>query len=278
MSKSKEHDNPMDQTPKEIESTARKALEAFMVAFNTGDDAKLRTTIQFPFVSIDGEPRVFVSQIPEDFSQGFDMMRKREGWASSSFDYNTLKIFLSSEDKIHLSLTYHRYKENGNRYATGNTFYIVTKKDAHWRIQLRSGVAEDTPVDDREVILAEARDAALGYMKAWNDSDVEETSSHLNYPHLFLVRGNVAEAKGPGDLKPNFNRMQESENWGFSTFDSLKPSIITANKVHLEVVFSRWHPDGMRYRTVPGLWLMTKVDGHWGIQLRSYLPHTFSTR
>ena len=278
MDNSKVHYNPMDQTPKEIESAARQALEAFITAWNKGDDAELRPTMHFPFVSFGGGLNVSVNKIPEDFSQGFDRLREQEGWASRSFDYNTLKIFLSSEEKIHLSLDYHRYGRNGDRYATGNSFYIVTKKDGHWRLQLRSGVAVDTPVDDREAILSGARDAALGYMKAFNAGDPEGTSSYLNYPHLFLVRGDVVESKGPDDSNPNFNQMRESQNWGFSTFDSLEPSVITANKVHLEVVFSRWHPDGTRYQTVPALWVMTKVDGHWGIQFRSLMRPTFNTR
>jgi hypothetical protein len=278
MNKSKEHYNSMDQLPEEAESTARQALEAFMMAWNTGDDAKLRTTMHFPFVSFGGGSLVFVNKTPEDFSQDFDGMREREGWASSSFDYDTLKIFMSSEDKIHLSLDFHRYKGNGDRYASGNVFYVISKKDDHWGIQLRSGGGKDAPDENREEILSEARAAVVGYMKAFNSSDADGTAVYLNYPHLFLVQGNVAEAKSPDDAKPNFDQMQESQNWAFSTFDWLEPSVITANKVHWEVVFSRWHPDGMRYWTVPALWVTTKVDGHWGIQFRSLMQATFSSR
>jgi len=68
----------------EAESAARQALEAFITAWNTGDDAQLRTTMHFPFVTFGGGSRVFVNKAPEDFSAGFDEMRKQEGWASSS--------------------------------------------------------------------------------------------------------------------------------------------------------------------------------------------------
>jgi len=180
MGKSKDHHNPVDRPPKEIESTARKALEAFIAAFNTGDDAKLRTTMQFPFVSFTGGSQVLINTIPEDFSQGFEGLREQEGWDSSSFDYNTLKIFLSSEDKIHLSVDYRRYKENGNRYATGTSLYIVTQKDGSWGLQFRSGIDRKTPVDDPEEIPARAIDTALGYMKAFNAGDPEGTTRYLN--------------------------------------------------------------------------------------------------
>jgi hypothetical protein len=205
-------------------------------------------------------------------------MRKQEGWVSSSFDYDTLRIFMSSEDKVHLSLDFHRYKEDGDRYATGNVFYVISKKDSRWGIQLRSSGGNDAPDEDREDILNGARTAVVGYMEAFNGGNAIGTASYLNYPHLFLVGGNVAEAKSPDDAKPNFDQMRESENWGFSTFDSLESSVVTANKVHWEVVFSRWHPDGTRYWTVPALWVTTKVDGHWGIQFRSLMRATFSNR
>ncbi len=261
----------------EAESAAQHSLEEFMTAWNTGDDTRLRTTMHFPVVTFGGGSHVFVNRAPEDFSAGFDEMRK-QGWASSSFDYNTLKIFMSSVNKVHLSLDYHRYKEDGDRYATGNVFYVIGKKDNRWGIQLRSGVGKDAPAEDREAILAGACAAVVGFMEAFNGSNADGTAGCLNYPHLFLVGGNIAEAESPDDAKPNFDQMRESENWGFSTFDSLEPSVVTANKVHWEVVFSRWHPDGTRYWTVPALWVTTKIDGQWGIQFRSLMPATFTNR
>ncbi len=88
----------------------------------------------------------------------------------------------------------------------------------------------------------------------------------------------VAEDASHRSVRPNFDRMRERENWHVSTFDSLETSIVSANKVHLELVFSRWHPDGTRYWTVPALWVATRVDGHWGIQLRSLMAPTYSDR
>lgn len=255
----------------EVKFTMRQFLERWMVVWNEGDDATLRTLMHFPFVTFGGGSYVIINKAPEDFSAGFDRMREQDGWASSSFDYNTLKIFMSSETKVHLSLDFNRYKEDGERYATANVFYIMSRKDGNWGIQLRTGGGEDADLEDRKKIVAEARTAVVGYMEAFNNSDADGTAGYLNYPHLFLVAGNVAKAKSSDDAKPDFNKMRESENWGFSTFDSLEPSVVTANKVHWEIVFSRWHPDGTRYWTVPALWVTTKVDGHWGIQFRSLM-------
>jgi hypothetical protein len=262
----------------EAEAVARQALEKFMTEWNTGDDAQLRTAMNFPFVTFGGGSRVTIDEKAENFSQGFDRMRETQGWASSSFSYDTLKIFMTSEDKIHLSVDYNRFNADGEKYSTGNVFYVVTKKDGHWGMQLRSGGGAEAPAEDREEILAGAREAVVGYMKAFNAGDAKATSTFLNYPHLFLMRGGVSEAKSADRAMPYFDRMRESEGWHFSTFDSLEPSIVTPNKVHWEIVFTRCHADGTQYWTVPAVWVTTKVDGHWGIQYRSLMQATHDDR
>jgi hypothetical protein len=42
-----------------------------------------------------------------------------------------------------------------------------------------------------------------------------------------------------------------------------------AEKVHAIVVFSRYKTDGTKYVSYPTLWIITKINGHWGIQVRS---------
>ncbi len=44
------------------------------------------------------------------------------------------------------------------------------------------------------------------------------------------------------------------------------------------VTMTRWHPNGTRYMTFPGLWIVTRAGDHWGIQVRSLMPTTFDTR
>ena len=51
---------------------ARAALERFMTEWNSGDDARLRTAMHFPFVNFFGGDRVSVVRDPETFTQGFE--------------------------------------------------------------------------------------------------------------------------------------------------------------------------------------------------------------
>ena len=201
----------------EAEAGARKALEYFMEKWNTGDDEKLRTAMHFPFITFGGGKNVFVKENPEDFSQHFDRMKENDGWASSSFDYDTLKFYMSTEDKVHLSIDYNRFKADGEKYGTGNVFYVVIKKDGRWGMQLRSGGRAEAHAEDRDAIIAEARKAVVGYMKEFNASDANGTVSHLNFPHFFMINGGVmlAENAEGRSAKPNFDRMRDSENWFF---------------------------------------------------------------
>ena len=41
------------------------------------------------------------------------------------------------------------------------------------------------------------------------------------------------------------------------------------DKVHFDVCFSRFKEDGTCYATHEAVWVVTRVEGHWGIQARS---------
>jgi hypothetical protein len=51
--------------------------------------------------------------------------------------------------------------------------------------------------------------------------------------------------------------------------DAVRAIQASADKVHFELEMSRCHADGTVYMTIPGLWIVTEIDGKWGIQVRS---------
>ena len=264
------------------ETAARQALATFITQWNTGDDANLRGAMQFPFVTVPGGGALIVDAQPEDFAAGFDEMRAREGWSRSSFDFDQFEVVKSSPDKVHAEIGFSRYGADGTAYRSSRVFYIVTRQDGRWAIQLRTPAAEpaDLGDDERTEIVAAARQAVLDFFTAFNAGDVDGTLATVNHPHLFMTPGGgfvVAESPGDGP-RPNFERMRADEDWHVSTIDALEASIVTRNKVHFELTFTRWHPDGTRYWTVPALWIVTRAGDHWGIQVRSLMPPTFDAR
>ena len=264
------------------EAAAKQAFEAFITEWNTADDANLRGAMHFPFVSVAGGGALIIDDQPGDFLAGFDQMRANEGWSRSSFDFDSFTVVKSSRDKVHAEVGFSRYRADGATYRTSRVFYIVTRRDDDWRIQLRTGAASpaDLEASERAEIVGDARQAVLDFFTAFNAGDADGTIETLNHPHLFIAPGggfSVAEDTSDGP-RPNFDGMRQRENWYMSTIDSLDASIVTRNKVHFELIFTRWHPNGTRYWTVPALWIVTRADDHWGIQVRSLMPATFDTR
>ena len=122
--------------------------------------------------------------------------------------------------------------------------------------------AEEDAVND-------AKETVVKFFEAFNAADNDALQDYMNYPHIFLTRNGQARIiEERWDM--NFEGLREREGWRRSTIDSLEVSMVFEDKVHLNLVFSRVGQDGEIYRTVPGQWIVTKQDGRWGVQLRSY--------
>lgn len=265
------------QSQTEVEAQARGALQVFIDAWNMGDNVELRKAMNFPFVSLFGS-RMITAEVAEDFSTDFEGMRQRNDWVRSAFDFDTFEVLASSAEKVHCAIDFRRYNSHGEAYTYGRVMYVVNRQDGHWGLRLRTAFVDpQLSEENRAEALEGARQTVLDFFTAFNAGDAEATTVPLNYPHVFIAGGGVrvAEDSTNGSVRPDFNRMRESQGWHMSTIDSLEASYVASNKVHMELVFSRWHPDGTRYLTIPALWILTRDGNHWGIQVRSLMPATF---
>jgi hypothetical protein len=114
---------------------------------------------------------------------------------------------------------------------------------------------------------AEARKVIEAYFPLFSKRDAKGLLRVVNFPHIrvtaerTLVIPSAAEWKGdPTPLE---------DYWHHSALDSLEFVQSDATKAHALVVFSRYQADGTRYISYPTLWIVTRIDGHWGIQVRS---------
>lgn len=132
-----------------------------------------------------------------------------------------------------------------------------------------SAAAQDTRAWEQE-----ARAAIDGYMRAFNARDVEGQRKACNFPLFALDPGGQVRlrAEKAGDLVTDFEALQKREGWDHSTLDLAETVHVSEDKVHFRIVFSRHHKDGATYRTVPGIWIATRQNGHWGLQLQSNMP------
>ena len=123
-----------------------------------------------------------------------------------------------------------------------------------------------------------ARQLLDDFFVAFNAADNPAMRKLANFPHAFIFgNGRMQVSADASEFGIDFAGMRAREQWDKSTLDSVRAVDVSEDKVHFEIVFSRYRPDGTIYWTVPALWIVTRQDGHWGIQLRSLMPAIDST-
>jgi hypothetical protein len=121
-----------------------------------------------------------------------------------------------------------------------------------------------------------ARAARDEYFEAWNAADNDAVAGISNFPRLSLGQnGQVVVRATPEEITTDFDALRQS-GWDHSTLDLADAVHVSPDKVHFRVVFSRYTADGSPYTTAPGLYVITNQNGHWGLQLQSVLPATFT--
>ena len=225
---------------------------------------------------------VIVADEPGDFRAGFDELRENEGWSRSTFDFDSFSVLRSSPEKVHLESSYSRLRTDDTVYRQSRVFYIVTREDGRWAIKLRSPARPLQPLSDveRDEIVSEARGAILQFFTAFNAGDADAAVEVVHHPHLFLrpPGGFRVAASAEDGPRPDFDAMRQTEGWHMSSIDALEATSVTRDKVHFQITFTSWRPDGTRYWTVPALWIVTRADGHWAVQVRSLFPATYDDR
>jgi hypothetical protein len=122
----------------ESEEEAIKTAIAYMDAFNEADVTTTDSFINFPYASV-GEDGVLVVNekagtlwSPHYFAD----LRKRYGWSHSCWDSRT--VIQSSGSKVHLMVTFSRYRADGSKIGTFTAIWVMTRQNNHWGIKMRS--------------------------------------------------------------------------------------------------------------------------------------------
>jgi len=121
----------------------------------------------------------------------------------------------------------------------------------------------------------EAKQAMEEYFAAFNAQDVKAMKSRLHFPFSWIINTRVRHVPEPGAFESPTRALIESEGWHHSAFDYIEPVQVWENKVHFTLAYSRYDAQGNRYVTHEALWIVTKVNGRWGICLMSlHIPKT----
>ena len=126
---------------------------------------------------------------------------------------------------------------------------------------------------------AAARAALDQYIEAWNAGDNEAIARVSSFPRLSIgPAGQIVVRQSSDEIETDFELLRQAEGWDHTTLDLVEAVHVAPDKVHYRVVSSRRRSDGSAYRTGPALYIVTRQDGRWGLQLQSTLPPTFTAQ
>jgi hypothetical protein len=108
------------------------------------------------------------------------------------------------------------------------------------------------------------------FINTWNSRDAEAWAGSLNFPHVrpgpagqILVAQDAAQYISGVD----FDRVVKT-GWDHSEWDYRQVLHTSADKIHVVGQWSRYTVDHQKMLTNPVVYIVTCVDGHWGIQSR----------
>ena len=125
----------------QTEEKAVLAAMTFMDAFNAADPKAARRCLDYPHARVGAEGTLVVNETADDQMPGdfFNTFRERTGWNHSCWDLR--EVIQSSETKVHLKVTFSRYRADGSLIGAYPSIWVMTEQDGHWGIKMRSSFA-----------------------------------------------------------------------------------------------------------------------------------------
>ena len=133
-----------------------------------------------------------------------------------------------------------------------------------------SAVAQNSAEEEEAV--AGAMGAMDAFMLGFNARDPEAWAASLNYPHVRFASGSVTVWDSAEEFAQTlaFETLPRS-GWDHSHWLTRDVVLVSSEKVHIATVFQPFNSDNEVLFTYESLYIVTKVDGHWGTQARSSL-------
>ena len=109
------------------------------------------------------------------------------------------------------------------------------------------------------------------FMAAFNARDVEAWIATLNFPHVRFASGKVAVYENAAAFRDDFEFASFAQQTGWSRSEWTERRLVQAgpDKVHFAVSFTRFRADGSVLAKYESLYVITRVNGRWGVQARS---------
>lgn len=123
---------------------------------------------------------------------------------------------------------------------------------------------------------SQAVNAAQGvldlFMREFNNRDLVALAETLNYPHVRFASSTVKVFASAEEFsaRPVYKTLTAS-GWDHSSWRARDIVLASPVKVHIATTFERFDQDNRSIGLYPSLYIVTYLNGHWGIQARSSL-------
>jgi hypothetical protein len=132
-----------------------------------------------------------------------------------------------------------------------------------------ASAGDDSKIDKAT---ASAMAAMDDFMLGFNARDPQAWAASLNYPHVRFASGTVTVWESAAEFaKTEAFEALPATGWDHSHWLTRKVTLASKGKVHISTVFQRFNAKNEIIGTYESLYIVTKVDGHWGTQARSSL-------
>lgn len=108
------------------------------------------------------------------------------------------------------------------------------------------------------------------FMAALNAHDAAAMDRCMHFPHPRIADARVVVYPRPGTNPMDlFERLQQADGWSHSRWE--RREVIQCNdaKAHVMLSYTRFRADGSVIGVYDSLYVLTAIDGRWGIQARS---------
>lgn len=116
--------------------------------------------------------------------------------------------------------------------------------------------------------IAAAQKRLDAFLLAFNARDVKAYEATFNFPHVRFASSRVTIIN-PGDTTLAMFERGMLKEWDHSRWLRREVIHAGAEKVHIDTRFARYRKDGSLLGAFDSIYIVTRVDGRWGIQARS---------
>lgn len=256
------------QAPALTDEAATQAVRRFIEAWNTRDPAAFAATLQYTHVrpTADFDGRVFVDAAAYAATIDFDQVLAT-GWDRSRLD--SAIIVQAGDGQAHVAGRYTRLRADGSAIFSNQVLYVVTENDGSTGIQARLAAGfDDLSEHDREATASAALAAVERYLDAFNARDEEAMVAALHFPHVRVGVGRATVWESAADYMEgfDFDAFAERLGWERSEADAMEAVQVGARGVNVAVRITRYGEGGARIHSFDTIYLVTELDGRWGIR------------